>query len=79
MTIHAQPSHHLSTTRLGLALGGAVLAVGAGWGLAAIVLDDPVSAPPTTPGPQVEPGWGSDPNGFRGTNREERALMHRNG
>ena len=75
----AQPGHHLSTRKLGLALGGAVLAVGAGWGVAAIVLDEPVPLSPTAPEPPLtgNTDFGTDPHGFHGTNREERALMHR--
>ena len=73
-TIAHPGHHHLSTTSLGLALAGAVLAVGAGYGLAAVLLDDAVPAAPSTPDVGNQGGWGSDPNGFRGTNREERGT-----
>lgn len=81
MTSHtAHPAdHHASTTKVALALAGAVLAVAAGWGIATVALDDPAPTAPTAPQPPLvgNKDFGTDPNGFRGTNREERALMHR--
>lgn len=76
MTVHtAHPGHRFTTKTAGIALAGAVLAVGAGYGVANIILDD---APATiTPPTEIsEPGPG-DSGLFPGTNREERALMHR--
>ena len=72
----AHPGHHYSTTNLALALAGAVLAVGAGYGVAALVLEDPVPALPTSPTEIDLRDYGSNPEGFTGTNREQRGLMH---
>lgn len=80
MTVHtAHPGHRFTTKTAGIALAGAVLAVGAGYGVANYVLDEapgasitePVNTGPVGGNPDVEPGL------FPGTNREERALMHR--
>jgi len=76
MTTHtAHPGHRFTTKTAGIALAGAVLAVGAGYGVANYVLDDapatitePAEVPPGNP--DVKPGL------FPGTDREERALMH---
>ena len=41
MTVHtAHPGHRFSTKTAGIALAGAVLAVGAGYGVATFVLDE---------------------------------------
>lgn len=74
MTVHtAHPGHSFTTKTAGIALAGAVLAVGAGYGVANLVLDDaPALAPPAEiVNDDVEPGL------FPGTDREERTLMHR--
>jgi hypothetical protein len=63
--------HHISMKAAVLAFAGALLAVGAGFGIANLVMDDEVV--PTTPPAET----GFDPNGFAGTDREDRALMHR--
>ena len=82
MTTTTHPSHHVSTTNVALALAGAVLAVGAGYGVAAVVLEAPVATLPT-PSVDLRPpsvdlrDYGSNPEGFNGTNREDRGLMHR--
>jgi len=76
MTVHtAHPGHRFST-KTAIALAGAVLAVGAGYGVTTLVLDEAPASITETPDPpvvntEVEPGL------FPGTNREERALMHR--
>ena len=79
MTVHtAHPGHHISTKSAAVALAGAALAVTAGYGIATAVIDE-VTPAPTEIGQIVgrddDPGF--DPNGFAGTDREERALMHR--
>ena len=77
MTVHtAHPSHHVSARTVAAAFAGAVLAAGAGYGVAALVLDE---APATAPAePSSVPVNPDPPTGlFPGTNREERALMHR--
>lgn len=79
MTVHtAHPGHRFSTRTAGLALAGALVAVGAGFGVANLVLDDapasitePADISPGVVNEDVEPGR------FPGTDREERALMHR--
>lgn len=77
MTVQtAHPGHHISTKTVSLACAGALLAAGAGYGVAAVVLDG-APATITEPAdsiivnPDVKPGL------FPGTDREERALMHR--
>ena len=76
MTIQTTHPHPISTRTVAAAFAGAVLAASAGYGLAALVLDE---APAPTPvEPTSVPGNPDPPNGlFPGTNREERALMHR--
>ncbi len=76
MTVHtAHPGHHFSTKTAGIALAGAVLAVGAGYGVASLVLDEaPASITET---PDITGGVPGESGLFPGTNREERALMHR--
>lgn len=72
-----QPPRHISTRTIGLGIAGAALAVAAGIGVAALVVDDPVTTAPSTTvreGPAAQPG--SD--AYDGTNREVRGLMHRN-
>ena len=78
MTVHtAHPGHRFTTKTAGIALAGAVLAVGAGYTAANLILDEApasITEPTDTPGvvnPDAESGL------FPGTNREERALMHR--
>ena len=81
MTTHtAHPDHRFTTKTAGIALAGAVLAVGAGYGVANVVLDEtPTTQTPTHESydPAFDGGMGFDPNRFAGTDREERALMHR--
>ena len=79
MTTHtthtAHPGHHFTTKTAGIALAGAVLAVGAGYGVANLVLDE---APATiTPPAEISDPRPGESGLFPGTNREERALMHR--
>lgn len=78
MTIHtAHPGHRFNTKTAGIALAGAVLAVGAGYGVADFVLDE---APATITEPADSSPIVNDdvkPSLFPGTDREERALMHR--
>jgi hypothetical protein len=73
----ARPGHHHFPVKpAALACAGAVLSVGAGFAIANLALDDevlPAEPPPISVFDQ--PGY--DPNGFAGTNREERALQHR--
>ena len=81
MTVQtAHPGHHISTKSAAGALAGAALAVAAGFGIATVVLDEATSPPaeisPDVTGRDDNPGF--DPNGFAGTDREERALAHRN-
>jgi hypothetical protein len=80
MTVHtAHPGHHrISTTTAGIALAGTLLAVGAGYGVANLVLDE---APASVIEPENTGLVGNPdvkPQQFPGTDREERALMHRN-
>ena len=63
MTVHtAHPGHHFNTKTAGIALAGAVLAVGAGYGVANYVLDEApasITETPDTPvvrNPDVPPG-----------------------
>ena len=75
MTVHtAHPGHRFSTKTAGIALAGAVLAVGAGYGVANYVLDE---APATITEPVTDTGSPPESGLFPGTDREERALMHR--
>ncbi|QZY29720.1 hypothetical protein [Nocardioides coralli] len=72
--------HHISVKATALAFAGALLAVGAGFGIASVVLDDEVL--PITPAPaesefDLDRYPGFDPNGYAGTNREDRAFQHR--
>jgi len=80
MTVQtAHPGHHISTKTVGLAFAGALLAAGAGYGMAALVLDEtPAIEAPANEfyDPAFDRDHGFDPNGFAGTDREERALMH---
>jgi hypothetical protein len=71
-TAAIKETHQVSLTSIGLALGAVVLAVGAGFGAAAVVLDDP---PATAPQQTYFPG--SDVG--TGTDRQDRELMHRLG
>ncbi len=78
MTVHTTHPHRISATTAAVAFAGAVLAAGAGYGVATLVLDEEASPSISEPysfdfepNPDVEPGL------FPGTNREERALMHR--
>ena len=78
MTIHtAHPGHRFSTRSAAVALAGALLAVGAGYGVATLALDE---APASITEPE-DVGFVGNPDAesglFPGTNREERALMHR--
>lgn len=74
MSTHAvQPLHRFSLQSILVALAGAVLAVAAGFGIAMLVLDDPVVSTQTVveaPGPQ--PGLGDFDN-----EQEARDLTHR--
>lgn len=82
MTVQtAHPGHHISLTTAGTALAGALLAAAAGYGVAALVLDDAPMPVPTgvfeeNPN-DLDRYYGFDPNGFAGTDREERSLQHR--
>jgi hypothetical protein len=77
MTTEAiHPTHHFSPRTVLVALAGTALAVGAGFGAAAVTLDD---GPEVTPTPavitQYQPQLGSDLS--NGTDRQDRELMHR--
>jgi hypothetical protein len=77
MTSHTiQPLHHLSAKTAALALGALGLAVAAGFGIAAVTLDEQVTS---TPGPIVVQAPAAQPgsDAYDGTDREGRALMHR--
>lgn len=78
MTVHTtHPSHHVSAQTAAVALAGGLLAAAAGYGAAALVLDE---VPAQVVIEQVErPVIGNTdvkPELFPGTNREDRALMH---
>ena len=78
-TSTAHAGHHISTKTVTAAIAGAVLAVGAGYGVATLVLDEtPAIQAPANEfyDPAFDRDHGFDPNGFAGTDREERALMH---
>lgn len=91
MTIQTVPqSTRISPKSLALAFLGAGLAVAAGYGVGAVVLDEgaissPSSQTPVQTGsqhtghtwdPSRYPGF-DDPQKFGNTNREDRVLMHR--
>ena len=70
-----QPTHISPRTRV-VSLVVAAAAVGTGFGVAALVLDEPASTAPSSTvveGPRAQPG--SD--AYDGTDREVRQLMHR--
>jgi hypothetical protein len=71
--------HHISMKAAALAFAGALLTIGAGFGIANLVMDDEVvpTTPPAETGFDLDRTKGFDPNGFAGTDREDRALMHR--
>ena len=76
MTVHTAHPHQISARTVTLAFAGGLLAATAGYGLATLVLDEaptPVRTgePPVTGNPEPPTGL------FPGTDREERALMHR--
>lgn len=76
-TSTAHLGHHISAKSAAGALAGAALAVAAGFGIAAVVMDE--AAPvPTDIRPAVPDGDGipNKSGPFPGTDREERALMH---
>jgi hypothetical protein len=72
-TAAIKQTHQVSLRSIGLALGGVVLAVGAGFGAAAVMLDDdpPATVPEQTYFPGSDIGTGTD--------RQDRELMHRLG
>jgi hypothetical protein len=72
-TIH--PGHRFSAKSVGLSIAALGVAVGAGFGVAALTLDQATVSPPTitVDYPPAQPG--SD--AYNGTNREVRELMHR--
>ncbi|HEX6150201.1 hypothetical protein [Nocardioides sp.] len=75
MTVQtAHTGHHISTKSAAVALAGAALAVTAGFGIATVVIDD---APASITPPTEIVNDGVEPGLFPGTDREERALMHR--
>lgn len=83
-TTTAHAGHHITPTTMAAALAGALLAAAAGFGIANVVLEDAqIVAPTTSIGGSVPsetdvnryPGF--DPNGFAGTDREERSFQHR--
>ncbi len=83
MTVQtAHPGHHISTKSAAVALAGAALAVSAGFGIATVAIDEATQVPADfSPVVQIvgrDDNPGFDPNGFAGTDREERALTHRN-
>ena len=71
-----QQPRHISSRTIGIGIAATAVAVAAGFGVAALVVDDPVSTAPSSTvleGPAAQPG--SD--AYDGTNREVRGLMHR--
>ncbi len=71
-----QPVRNISPKIALVSLAAAAAAVGAGFGVAALVLDEPSATTPSSvvvEGPAAQPG--SD--AYDGTNREVRQLMHR--
>lgn len=77
----AHPGTHISATSAAAVLAGALLAVGAGFGIASLVIDEATTTTSQVDTGEVtgNPGMGfSDPNGFAGTDRELRSFMHRN-
>jgi hypothetical protein len=73
-TIH--PVHRFSPKSVGLSIAALGVAVGAGFGVAALTLDQATVSPPASVvvnAPGAQPG--SD--AYDGTNREVRELMHR--
>ena len=73
-TLH--PPRHISSRTIGLGIAATAVAVAAGFGVAALVVDDPVTTAPSSTvvnAPAAQPG--SD--AYDGTNREVRGLMHR--
>lgn len=83
-TTTAHAGHHINPTMIGAAFAGALLAAGAGFGIANVVLDDvQVGAPASSIGSDVMSEYdvdrypGFDPNGYAGTDREDRSLQHR--
>jgi hypothetical protein len=76
MTVHTAHPHHISARTATLALAGGLLAATAGYGVATLVLDEasaPAPAQPTDVTGNPHPPTGL----FPGTDKEERALMHR--
>ena len=80
-TTTAHAGHHISTKTAAVAFAAVVLATGAGYGVSNLVLDDPVIQTPTAPGDEgpydIDRYPGFDPNGYAGTDREERAFKQR--
>lgn len=77
MTVQtAHPGHHISTKSAAVALAGAALAVTAGFGIATVVIDEATPVP-TEVVPRDGDGIPNESGLFPGTDREERALMHR--
>ena len=76
MTVHTAHPHHISARTVAVALAGGLLAATAGYGVTSHLLDEaPTPVPSDTPPVSGNP---DPPTGlFPGTNREERALMHR--
>lgn len=75
------PGFHINVKTAAATLAAAAIAVGAGFAGAALLLDETVvsTGTTTTDTNSGNPGLGfSDPNGYAGTDRELRELMHRN-
>lgn len=79
----AHPGHHVSAKNVTIAFAGAVLAVGAGFGAASLLLEEAVPViteigTNDTGVNDIDRYAGFDPNGYAGTDREDRAFQHRN-
>jgi hypothetical protein len=82
-TATAHPGTTVSLKAGALALAGLAVAAGAGFGIAAVVLDDPAVLGTSVVGTNddttndIDRYPGFDPDGFAGTDREERSFQHR--
>ena len=77
MTTQTLPApRHVSPRTIGLGIGAVAVAVAAGFGVAALVVDDPVTEAPTSTVVDA-PGANLGGDAYDGTDREVRELMHR--
>ena len=79
MTTTAVHHPHVTPRTVALAAAGALLAAGAGFGVANLLMEDvaPLAPAGITGVDTGERGEGAVTNGFAGTDREERQFMHR--